>query len=125
MADVIAEYFDALAGRGHEQQLEKVSGSVRFDVMEGRRTRRWLVKLKKGDIDVSQRNAAADLVVTGDRDTLERVFSGKMNALATLLRGDLTVDGGSELLVLFQRLLPRPQDATRKGGKAGYARRQR
>ena len=123
MADVIAEYFDALAAREHEQQLEKVTGSVRFDVMDGKRTQRWLVTVKKGDIVVSRRNAGADLVVSGDRKTLENVFRGNVNALAALLRGDLTVTGGSELLVLFQRLLPRPQDARRNRGAAGYARR--
>jgi putative sterol carrier protein len=104
--------------------LEKVTGSVRFDVIDGSRTQRWLVTVKKGDIAVSRKNAAADLVVRGERELLERVFSGKENALAAVLRGELTISGASELLVLFQRFLPRPHDARRKGVPAGYARRQ-
>ena len=123
MADPIARYFDALADLGHEQQMEKVAGSVRFDVVDGRRTQRWHVAVKRGDIVVSRKNAEADLVVRGERRLLERVFSGKVNALAALLRGDLTVTGGSELLVLFQRLLPRPHDARKRRPAAGYARR--
>jgi putative sterol carrier protein len=123
MADVIEEFFDQLGTRGHERLLAKASGTARFDVADGKRTERWFLTLDKGHISVSRRNAAADMVVHAERPLLERVVQGKANALAALLRGELTVQGSTELLVLFQRLLPRPSDAKTRGVEAGYARR--
>jgi putative sterol carrier protein len=124
MTDVIAAVFDQLAARGHEPQLEKATATVRFDVRDGSRTQRWLLTVKKGDLTVSRRNAVADLVIRCDRTLAERLFTGKANAMSAVLRGELAVEGSAELLVLVQRLLPRPRLARRKGLAAGYARRQ-
>jgi putative sterol carrier protein len=107
-ADSISAFFDELAGRGHEPLLGKASGSARFDVVDGRRTERWLVALDKGDIDVSRRNAAADCVLRADRASFERVVAGELNFMAALLRGEVSVKGDPRLLVLLQRLFPRP-----------------
>jgi len=123
MTDVVAAVFDELAARGHEPQLEKATATVRFDVKDGRRTQRWFLTVKRGDLAVSRRNAAADLVIRCDRALAERLFTGKANAMSAVLRGELAVEGSAELLVLVQRLLPRPR-ARRKGPAAGYAKRQ-
>jgi putative sterol carrier protein len=125
MADPITMLFEELAQRGHDARLAKVTGTFRLDVMNGKQTERWLLEIRKGDLSVSRRNIRADAVVRGGRSLLERVIAGKTNAIAAVLRGELTVEGKSELLVLFQRLLPRPKDASTKGVAAGFARRQR
>jgi hypothetical protein len=124
-ADAIAEYFDELTSRGHAPMLEKVTATLRFDVVNGKRTERWLLRVEKGDLEVSRRNIAADAVFRAERPLFERVFSGKANPVAAFLRGELFVEGRPELIVLFQRLVPRPGDARTKGVTAGYARRQR
>jgi putative sterol carrier protein len=124
--DVIAQFFDELAARKHEPRLEKTNGTLRFEVVNGSRTELFLLTVKKGDVAVSRRTGAADLVVRGERHLLERVFRGRANAMAAVLRGELMIIGfAPELLVLFQRLLPRPRDASRMGRRAGYTRRQR
>jgi predicted lipid carrier protein YhbT len=127
LADVTTEFFDGLAMRGHEPLLEKSTGTLRFDVVHGKQTVRWFVTVEKGDLTVSRRNVAADLVIRSDRALFEKMVRGKANAMAAMLRGALTIETTSpesaELLVLFQRLLPRPRDARRKGRTAGYARR--
>ncbi len=115
MTDVIAGVFDELAARGHEPQLEKATATVRFDVKDGSRTQRWLLTVKKGDLQVSRRNAAADLVIRCDRTLAERLFTGKANAMSAVLRGELAVEGSAELLVLVQRLLPRPRTRPSEG----------
>ena len=71
-ADPIAEFFAELGRRGHEPLLEKAKGSARFDVVDGKRTERWLLTIDKGDLRVSRRNAAADCVLRVDRPTFER-----------------------------------------------------
>lgn len=109
-ADSISTFFDELAGRGHEPLLGKASGSARFDVVDGWRTERWLVALDKGDIDVSRRNVAADCVLRADRASFEQVVAGELNFMAALLRGEVSVKGDPRLLVLLQRLFPRPSD---------------
>ena len=122
--DAVELFFEELGSRGHEPRLEKAEGSLRFEVSEGKRTERWLVTVKKGDVEVSRRNASADLVLRAPRPLFGRLVRGRANAMAAVLRGELIIEGfAPELLVLFQRLLPRPKDARRMGRKAGYARR--
>jgi len=108
VADSAAHFFDGLASRGHEPLLAKASGTLRFELVDGRKTERWFVEVRKGDIAVSRRNAPADCVVRGERALFERIAQGRQNATAALLRGALEVEGTVGLLVLFQKLLPGP-----------------
>jgi putative sterol carrier protein len=123
MADAIAEFFGALDSRGHEPILEKTSGTLRFDVKNGKRIERWSVSVNRGDVAVSRRNTAADCVVRLDRPILEAIVSGRSNATAAMLRGIVSVEGDLELIVLFQRLFSRPQNLGDEPPAAGDARR--
>jgi len=114
MADPTGEFFDELGRRGHEPLLEKATGTVRFDVKDGKRTDRWLVAITKGDLAVSRRNTGADCVVSTDRALFDGVASGRRNAMAALLRGEMGVEGDVRLLVAFQRLFPGPPRARRR-----------
>jgi putative sterol carrier protein len=124
MADVTEEFFGELGRRGHEPLLKKWSGTLRFDLMGGKRTERWLVEIKKGDVAVSRRNTRADCIVSAERVLFDEILSGKTNAMAAFLRGALRVDGDIQLLAPFQRLLPGPQRSrTRRRVSADAARR--
>jgi len=107
-SDPIAEYFAELGRRGHEPLLEQAKGSARFDVVDGKRTERWLLTIDRGNLRVSRKNAAADCVLRVDRPTFERAVSGKLNLMAAVLRGEVAVGGDLRLLVRLQRLMPRP-----------------
>ena len=61
MTDSAGESFHELGRRGHERLLEQGTGTVRFDLVDGRRTDRWLVTLDKGDVSVSRKNAPGDV----------------------------------------------------------------
>jgi alkyl sulfatase BDS1-like metallo-beta-lactamase superfamily hydrolase len=114
----IAEFFTELGRRGHEPLLAKARGSARFDVADGRRTERWLVTIDKGDLRVSRRSAAADCIVRLDRSSLERAVAGKLNIMAAVLRGEVTVGGDPRLLVLIRRLFLQPsRRRSRTAGK--------
>ena len=112
--DATAEFFSELASRGHEPLLRKAKGSARFDVLDGKRTERWLLKIDKGDVRVSRRNAAADCVVRADKAFFDRAVAGERNFMAAGLRGEVTVQGDPKLLVLVQRLFPRPSGRVTK-----------
>jgi hypothetical protein len=101
-------FFEKLGERGHDPLLAKAKGSARFEVVEGGRTERWLVTIDRGDLTVSRRNAAADCVVRADRATFDRIAAGRANFLAAALRGEVALRGDLSLLVLIQRLFPRP-----------------
>jgi putative sterol carrier protein len=125
MADATAELFEALVERGHEPLLEKATGTVRFDLKEGKKTDRWLVTVVKGDFAVSRQNLRADCIVTADKALFDDIASGRTNAMAALLRGAMRVEGDVQLFVLFQRLLPGPPRSRRPRPTAAPARRQR
>ena len=109
--DATTDFFSGLAERGHEPLLERVTGTLRFDLISGRKSDHWLVSIVKGDVAVSRENARADCVVRMDRNLFDSVSSGRANAVAALLRGAIGVEGDIELLMLFDRLFPGPPGA--------------
>jgi len=123
--DPIADFMDGVASRGHEPSLAKATGTVRFEVVDGRRTERWVLTVTRGELAVSRGNAHADVTLRAPRALFEQIFRGKANATAAFLRGALQIDGNVELIVLVQRLLPGPPASRRKGRAAGWAARPR
>jgi putative sterol carrier protein len=114
MADTTTQFFEQLGRRGHEPLLEHATGTIRFDIRDGKRTDRWFVSVKKGDIAVSHKNGHADAVVSADSELFESLASGKENAMAAMLRGDIVAEGRVQLLAQFQRLLPGPPKSRRR-----------
>ncbi len=125
MTDSTAEFFQELGRRGHEPLLEKGTGTVRFELVEGKRIDRWLVTLDGGDVSVSRKNATADCVVRAERTLFDAMASGDVNGMAAYLRGELTLEGDPELLVLIQRVFPGPATgrARRSSTRGGRGRR--
>jgi putative sterol carrier protein len=115
-SDPTARFFAELAGREHEPLLRKATGSTRFEIVDGRKTRRWFVAVERGNITVASRGAEADCVVRAERALFDKVVSGRLNAVAAVLRGDLEVEGDWRLLVRMQRLFPSPRPSRRKSG---------
>jgi putative sterol carrier protein len=125
MTDTTVEFFDALVERGHEPKLEKATGTVRFDLRDGKKIDRWLVSIVKGDLAVSRRNVGADFVVSTDKAVFDDIASGKTNAMAALLRGAISVEGDTQLMVLIQQLFPGPPRSRKRRASTAPARRKR
>jgi hypothetical protein len=124
MTSPTEEFFDELSRRGHEPLLEKVTGTVRFEIVEGPCTTHWFVTIDKGDVTVSRDNAPADSAVRVDRELFDRAASGEANLPAALLRGAFAVEGDLRLLILLERLLPGPSDARERQPVTRGTRRQ-
>jgi len=124
MAQPTGEFFEGLAERGHEPLLEKATGSIRFDLANGKKAQRWLVAIDKGDVAVSHKSTAPDCTLRSTEELFDDIVLGKENAMAAVLRGAVTVDGDPELLVLFQRLFPGPpaKAAGRRSANGGSGR---
>jgi putative sterol carrier protein len=118
MADATAEFFGELGRRGHEPLLNKVTATVRFDLVQGRKTDRWFVTIKQGDIMASRRSAKADCTIRTSKAVFDRMARGEENLMAATLRGDIDVEGNVTLLVLFRRLFPGPPGSRRRRSKA-------
>jgi putative sterol carrier protein len=120
--DPTAAFFEELMARGHEPLLENDSGTLRFDLVVGRRVEHWYVAIDKGNVTVSHEEGVADSILRTDRSVFDRIAAGKMNAMAAVLRGELLPEGDLSLLVLFQRLFPGPPRSRSRRGTAGHER---
>jgi putative sterol carrier protein len=121
--DTTTAFFDALAQRGYEPLLRKLSGEVRFEIADGKRVERRSVSVEKGQISVSGRGSGGQSVIRADRAVFGRIAAGELNPVAAVLRGELAIEGDWRLLVLVQRLFPGPPRARPTRRAAGYAKR--
>jgi putative sterol carrier protein len=123
MADATAEFFDGLSRRGHEPLLGKLRATVRFDIVDGKRTDHWMLGLDDGDLAVSRSDGDADCVIQADKAAFDKVASGRTNAMAAYLRGALTLDGEPRLLVRLIRLFPDPVGTPEASGDRAVGKR--
>ncbi|PZM92831.1 MAG: sterol-binding protein [Actinobacteria bacterium] len=119
MTSPTTELFTSIGRRGYESLLEKVSGTLRFDLENGHEVEHWHLVINKGDVRVTQTEDPAECVIHADHDFFDKLATGEENTLTALLRNQITVEGDSRLLMLFGRLLPgranarHPRPATR------------
>ena len=119
MADAVGDFFRELDERGDEPLLRTVKGTVRFDVRGDPGTDHWLLALDRGAVGVMHRGGGADCVIGGAGDLLGDIVQGRANAMAALLRGELSCTGDLDLIFAVQRLFPGPDDAAAAGGRHG------
>ena len=101
--DIIPAFFEAITGP-HPAVPRTISGSLRFDLIDGDRTDHWRVTFAKGVVTVARSDAPADCEVRTDRSTMEAILLGRLNAMAALLRGAVKVEGQTLLLAVFRGL---------------------
>ena len=108
MSDDVVAFCEELGRRGHEPLMAKVTGRVRFDLVDGGRTYRWQVTVDKGDTVVSHQDGPGECTIRAERALFERLSRGEENAMAAVLRGALVCTGDVELLYAIQRIFPGP-----------------
>jgi hypothetical protein len=126
MPDLTSEFFVQLGERAHDPWLAHFTGTIRFDLDNGGRTKggngaeHWLVSIRDGRITVETdgvgKDTAADATFHTDRTVFDRIIRGEANATATMLRGAAQAEGDPTLLVRFRHLFPAP--VTRKAATA-------
>ncbi|QLQ37461.1 SCP2 sterol-binding domain-containing protein [Micromonospora robiginosa] len=121
MVDTATRFFEELDRRGFEPLLVKTSGTLRFDLHEGAQTNHWLLEIDRGNLRVRQEDGEADTVVGTDPRLFGALVDGEENAIAALLRGDMTVVGDLRLVLQIERVFPGPPDS--RGPHHAFARR--
>ena len=120
MSDPVAAFLSRLEERGPEPLLAKANGTVRFDITHDGGVATWFVHVRHGEIEVSQESdAEVTSRVYGDRRLFEAVCDGSANAMAAMLRTEMTFEGDAELLLLLQRVFPGPAASTHPRARAG------
>ncbi|MGC3861757.1 SCP2 sterol-binding domain-containing protein [Micromonospora chersina] len=109
--DTTTRFFEDLDRRGFEPLLAKTSGTLRFDLHEGPQTTHWLLEIDRGNLRVGQEDREADTVVGTEPRLFGELVSGEENAIAALLRGDMTVSGDLRLVLQIERIFPGPPDS--------------
>ena len=99
-----------LARRGREPALASRSGTVRIELVHGGKTRSWRVTVARGEVAVARGAGKADTVIRAEVDVFDGIAEGRVNAMAALLRGLVTVEGDAGLALSLERLLPGPPD---------------
>jgi alkyl sulfatase BDS1-like metallo-beta-lactamase superfamily hydrolase len=122
--DAVTAFFEDLGSRGYDPLVRSVSAAVRFDLVSGKTTERWLLTIQKGNLSVSHRNVRADAVIRLSRDLFEDVASGETTLLPAMLRGEVVLEGDYRLMIMIRRLLRTRLTVRRREAAAGYARRQ-
>ena len=122
MAEPTREFFTRLAEQ-HQPLLEGLTGVLRFDLADGERTEHWYLAIRKGDVSVSHRGPEPDCTITTELATFEAIVTGKMNAMAAVLRGAVEIEGRFALMTAVQRFFAAPADLAPDEPAAGYARR--
>jgi len=99
-------FLEELGRRDHVVLLAKVSGRVRFDLVEGPDTDPWLLTIDEGAVTVSHRTGSADCTVRGERSLFDQLVSGQAHMMSAVLRGALACTGDVDLVIAIQRIFP-------------------
>jgi putative sterol carrier protein len=122
MAEATTEFFEDLGQRDFEPLLEKATGRIGVELVNGKKSSRWLVAIDKGKVDVSHKSGATDCTLRTTEELFDALVRGEANTMAAVLRGEITVEGDAELLMLFQRVFvgpPKPAPSRRRSSAGG------
>lgn len=63
-----------------------------------------------GKVGIDPVDSEADAVLRADRTWFDRLVTGEERLLPAVLRGEVSLDGSYDLVVLFDRLFPGPPE---------------
>ncbi|MFC7545740.1 SCP2 sterol-binding domain-containing protein [Plantactinospora sp. GCM10030261] len=104
-------FFEDLERSRRQPLLQKVTGTIRFDLHENAHTEHWLLRVNRGEVRVSREDQAADLVVSTSPRLFDRLVRGEDNTIAAILRGAMALTGNALLILRIERLFPGPPDS--------------
>lgn len=123
MGEPTTRFFDGLAGRGHEPLLERTRTTVRFEVRDGDRIDRRVLRIHDGDLSLTDDDGEAHCTFRTDVATFDRLAEGRRNPMAATLAGEVEIEGDTKLVIRIQRLFPDAQGMPETAGNRQAGRR--
>jgi putative sterol carrier protein len=99
-----AVFFDRLRHIGRIPMLAKVTGSLLVEIVDGRRSERVQITVKRGRVSVSPPEETADCALQADRQVWESLVCDRTQPMPAYLRGSMSISGDAAMLVLMRRL---------------------
>ena len=109
-------YFERLAASRHQPLLNRVTGTLRFDIEQNDgRHHRWYVSINHGDLlvrrdeaeqEAGEVPAPADCTLAANEDEFLRILSGQDSYAAALVRGAISVKGDYTMAQNIRRFSP-------------------
>ena len=101
-------FLEELGRHDNVPLLAKVSGRIRFDLVDGSDIDPWLITIEEGVVTVSHEAGAADCSIRGEKSVFDKLATGRANTMSAVLRGALSCTGDVDLVVAIQRIFPGP-----------------
>ena len=118
MTDAAEQFLLSLADSGFQPLLQKTTGTLAVRLLDGAEVDEWMLSVDEGDVSARHGAGNADATLTVDRSLFARMVKGRANAMAAVLRGELTIVGDLDLLMAVQRMFPGPDDARTAPGNS-------
>jgi hypothetical protein len=82
------------------------SGTIRFDIRTDGHADHWLLRNRRGDVEISREDIEADATIRTDRAVFDALTLGQLYYPTAVLRGDIAVSGDPTLINITKRLFP-------------------
>jgi putative sterol carrier protein len=99
--DSVREFFAGLATRVDPAKTAGMTNSYLFDV-DGAGT--WTVRVTNGAVSVREGPEDADVTITGDAETFDRISKRELNATTAYMTGKIKVKGDMGAALKLQKL---------------------
>lgn len=103
MPDPTEAFFDNLRRVGRIPMLARVSGTLRVELTDGRRTEKTQIIVRRGQVSLGP-PADADCMIYTHRQVWDALVTGEAQPMSTFLRGAVVAAGDASMLVLMRRL---------------------
>ncbi len=100
-SDRVREFFEGLESRVDPGKTAGMTNSYLFDV-EG--AGQWTVRVVDGAVSVTEAAEEADVTITGDAETFERIVSGEQNATTAYMTGKIKIKGDMGAAMKLQKI---------------------
>ena len=100
-SDRVREFFAGLEGRVDPAKTAGMTNSYVFDI-DG--AGQWTVRVADGTVSVTEGAEDADVTITGDAETFERIVEGEQSATTAYMTGKIKVKGDMGAAMKLQKL---------------------
>lgn len=100
-SDRVREFFAGLEGRVDPAKTAGMTSSYVFDV-DG--AGQWTVRVADGAVSVTEGAEDADVTITGDAETFQRIVEGEQSPTTAYMTGKIKVKGDMGAAMKLQKL---------------------